>query len=1290
MSRNHAGRTNTSTAMHRSPTLPNQGFSLGMASLYALIAVCLVIAWFSPIKHAVAGKLWPPLDKGPRDAYEFVALSYGDAESPIDRSMFVRHIETLAANGYVPITMADAFGLIVDGHAVPRKAVLLTVDSDNRRTVAAVRTAIRKQRWDAVLFVSTKPVTERVGDALTWNQVRALARTRGWDVGARSHGGLELVRDADGRDRRYLASCLALDDQGRAESIAEMRDRIQNDYRTCAKLFLERLGAVPRAYAYPFGEFGQTGPRPDAIVDANVRAADAAFDLAFTTGDLGLNTPFSDPLRVNRLSVPPAWSERDLLDAVTRAFDTVDRVEDSDLARRKPGWTIDRGLAARDGDALVISAAPEAAMARAWIGGSDLRRDFSATLRVRLDKGSLSVFTRARPDLSTYVELKLNTDGEVTLVQKSSPNLPPLTLATSRTVVNSAREYRVDVYLREQHFDATIDGVRLFQERVRLVGEAEPGLLGIGTASVGTGEARVHVNSARLESRRSALASWTLEEGYDSYVIDWIHRNANRLTDISPPWTHLQLPTPAPTGETTDTAIFRKLARIHSLRLIPKADIADDQAFAYWTPGVLAERVNTLDCDGFFANFSEFASLRVSQLEQWLQQCSRMLSRTGKPLLVRLPPLMERLAAVNSLLAVIPSVEIVTGVDVQLPAVGVAITPITEETVPAPTQAQQRSLPVAFEIDEAGPEDAADSKELRIRRLRERAEGAFLSGSYEKAIAAFSDWHRIEPSAARPLSRIGDALVNLGYHDEAIDFYGQSLSIDPGQTDLAVRQARLLTSVNRGEEAKELLNAYARLFPNDTQVMFAQAEWLYKQNRLTEAKTRIQRILELKPDDFDATLFMLRLSGLPQEREAAMDKLLALADVPEKHYQVVNAIWQYDLLTLADSHILVQLLERIEASNEDARVRGIIKKLHPRTDVVREDFTTGLSEEWHLDGAAKSATNGILTVTATPTRQEFSMRLLRSERWRDSFIEADVRNAEGGFWLYARRSRDHLVRFGFDPEADRIYVQAWKGQNNDIVVSQFIPWEHTTVSGRFRLEIRGNGIVAMLDGKPVFDVVLPLPEDFGLGWVSLAVHTSERGKASVALGGLKAGPLPVRLAMLPAAPATANVDTELAEMRGLLGSVTDFSPAWFAVDADGNWSSSIQADADFFKLFSRYYRVRFVPTVRIEQADAVAAEDLLTVTRTHGLDGLVLVFKEMPPDRWFNQMDTELRDPGLDLIALAPSGEKDRMIMRRVAASRTVFHNDAQSAVSVIDANDTVAVEGLADDQPAVMRFVQP
>jgi tetratricopeptide (TPR) repeat protein len=689
-------------------------------------------------------------------------------------------------------------------------------------------------------------------------------------------------------------------------------------------------------------------------------------------------------------------------------------------------------------------------------------------------------------------------------------------------------------------------------------------------------------------------------------------------------------------------------------------------------------------------NFEKHSDLRVEPLENWLLQTSKMLSGYGRPLLVRLPPMLERLAAVNSLVAVIPAVEIVTGIGVNLPLGAVRAPTIEEEVITEPEGETLQTLPVAFAIADKPIESEASTIDTRVRTLREEAEAAFNRGAYEKAIATFSEWHQADPKTPRPLSRIGDALISLGYHDEAAGFFRQSLNLAPGQVDLAVRQARLLTNLNRKESAKDLLNSYARLFPDNLDILFAQAEWLYKQDRSAEAQTRIERILSLDQNNFDASLFLLRLAADETSRTLAVDRLMALSTTPERHYDLANAVWQYDLLTLPDSHLLVTMLEDISSKTKDPRVQTIVNKLRPRTDTITEAFDAshGLSDAWQIDGASASVTDTELTIRANPSREEFTVRLLRSERWRDSFIEADISDINGGFWLYARRSRNHLIRFGFDSGEDRIYLQAWKGKNNEIVLNQFIPWAKPSGNTTIRLEVRGNGIVASIDGKEAFDVPLAMPGDFGLGWAAFSVHSRERGEGSVTLSRLQSGPLPVRLALLPPAPAVENANAELENLQQQLGSVTDFSPDWFAIDESGSWSSQSSVDDDFFRLYSRYYRIRLVPTVRVAAGAEVLPEDILTVTRTHNFDGLVLLFESMPKEDWFERMDRELGSPGLDLLAVAFDDLSKEGSMRGIAASRTLFQGAGIiEGVPVVDCQDPEAEPPENETGRAILLF---
>ncbi len=1234
-----------------------------MKLLYTLIVLCLCIAWFAPVRDAFTRRMWPSIASGPREAYTFIALAYGEYEdqtrnvSPIQN--IDQHLDALSANGYKPISLQDALSLIQLGKPVPGNAVLITVDSYKRKIIAQANKALRNHGWNGVLFVPTKPVNERAKGAVSWSQLKGLVDSSNLDVCSMGHHGIETVKSAaDTSTGNYLTTQLWIDDDNRLESIAELQARVVRDHNQSRELVKAHLDSTPLAYAYPYGDFGQFCHPDDYVSQLNLSASASFYELAFMSGGVGLNTMFSDVSRLNRLRVSPTWSAAELIDALEANHAGAGEIEDIDLARRTSGWISDWGMLSLAENGIRLEAAPNTKGARAWMAGSDLRRDLSATVRFSINKGNASIYLRASDDDSSYILLQLSPSGTAIIQQKTSWESPIITLASTRTPIRSGRQHTLNVFLRDSYFDALLDGLPIFQQSVRLRGNMQAGKFGISTMAETAGTADVLVSDAVVQSRQSTLASWDLPPKYEPYIMDWLHQHAGRLTEISPTWTQLQKATIQYTDR-DEASVYRRLARMYNLRLMPKIVIESDEDLTKWTPTLLADRMGESDCDGLYVSFERYADLKVARLDNWLRQTSKKLSGYGRPILVRLPPMLERLAAVNALVAVIPAVEIVTGQGSSLPVATLNAKPIQEDIISEPDPKTVRALPVAFAITDKSDDDGETTGSMKINELREEAEGAFLRGAYESAIAAFSQWHQLDPSSPLPLTRIGDALVSMGYLDEAVGFFRQSLSLDPGQIELAVRQARLLTNLNERERAKGLLNSYARLFPNNTDILFAQAEWLYRENRNSEAEARIERILTLDQYNFDASLFMLRLASDETSRQQAVDRLMALSNTPERHYDLANAVWQYDLLTLPDSHLLISMLEDIASQSKDERVQVIVNRLRPRTEPVTETFTdgTGISDAWQIDGAVARVKEGQLSIQANPSRDEFTVRLLRSERWRDSYVETEISDVEGGFWLYGRRSRNHLVRFGFDENEDRLYLQVWKGKNNDVVLNQFIPWSIPQDSFTLRLEVRGNGISAQINGKPVFDVPLAIPGDFGLGWMAISGHSRNRGESSVALKRIDSGPLPVRLAMLPQEPDESGDSPQLKQLHNMLGSITDLSPDWFSIDKDGAWNSQPGADDDFFRVFARYYRIRLVPTVRIAPGAKVLPSDILTVTRTHDFDGLVLLFEEMPPDAWFEQMDRELGGPGLDILAVAMDDYSSTGSMRGVAASRTLFQS---------------------------------
>lgn len=1267
-------------------------------ALYVIVGVCLCLAWAAPVRDIISRRLWPAPDLGPRDAYSFTALAYTQAPRahedgvPVKHAPIHDHIDALVANGFVPVTLKDVTSLLHRGSPLPRKAVLLTVDAGSKEFLHDICSAAWRFGWNGVAFFNTAQLADGNDGTPDWRTVRKLARNSRWETGLSGHMAAQTVPTAGG-EGRYLTSRMWLAEAGRHESDKEFQLRVAADYQTALALAAGQLGSEPAAYAYPGGDFGQYGADDGNLArTVNLQAASSTFDLAFTLGAVGRNTMYTDSRRLNRLEVDPDWTAGDLIEALKQANRPVELVEDVDMTRRATGWTADRGRFEIGKEGLTIAAAGASGGANVWLGGSDARRDFSATIDFSLHDGIAGFYARADADRSAYLLIEFDADGNAVLKQKSVLQESPVVLARTRTAVRKGKQHQLAVFMRDSNINVTVDGLMVFNTHEQASGLMKSGLIGASaTADRADGKASMTIGKLLLQRRRSTLASWDFPETLDPYAINWIQKHGSRLTEISPPFERLANSGTQREQERQTTHIYRRLAGLYNLRLTPCLRISTDKELAAWTPVSLAGTLADLDCDGLYVNFEHYDKVQIGTLENWLRQTGKMLSGAGRPVLVRLPRMLDRLSAVYSLLAMIPSVEIVTDSETQVALESAQAKQIHEEVIATPTQEELNSLPPAYAIDEPDSASRQQTIEMRLRELIDEGETAFQRGLYEGAIAAFSEWHRLAPESPVPPRRIGDALSNLGYHDEAAGFYRQSLDIAPAQIDLATRYARLLGDIGRKTEARSILNTYARLFPESGDVLLAQAEWLYRENRSEEARQRAARVILLEPDHFEATLFMLRIAENEITRTEAIEQLMSISKTGEQQFKLISAIWQHDLLTYQNSHLFIKVMDQIARENPDPRILEMIRRLDPLDKTVAEDFqtTAALSPHWQVEGAEAAVQDGRLSVRAAPARNEFSVRLLRSERWRDSFIEVATAEVNGGFWLYGRRSRNHLVRFGFDPGGERLNLQVWKGRNNDVVASQFTPWVFPEGGCTLRLEIRGKGVTGLVDGKPVFEVPLALPEDFGLGWTAFAVHANERGRASAAIRQLASGPLPVRIALTPDAPADNDNGAQTARLRGTLDVLTDVSPDWFSIDSSGSWNSSISEESDFFRLFARYYRLRLTPTVRVSPDAAVTADDIITVCRTHGFDGLVLWFETMPGESWFDAMDRDLNAPGIDVVAIGGSIDSGTATIRGIAASRTLFRK-LGTAVPLSLVN-TASENGQPDirqtDDPVMFRF---
>jgi hypothetical protein len=163
-------------------------------------------------------------------------------------------------------------------------------------------------------------------------------------------------------------------------------------------------------------------------------------------------------------------------------------------------------------------------------------------------------------------------------------------------------------------------------------------------------------------------------------------------------------------------------------------------------------------------------------------------------------------------------------------------------------------------------------------------------------------------------------------------------------------------------------------------------------------------------------------------------------------------------------------------------------------------------------------------------------------------------------------------------------------------------------------------------------------------------------------------------------------------MHVLLSYISDLAPDWYNVNADGQWEANINPEADFYRIFANYHRLRLTPLVRVDRGATIQPDDIITLCRTHGYNGFTLLFNTMPNEAWFDMMDQALNIPGIDLIAVEQTAPGFPATVRGIAGSSTLFPQAHKAnPASMIPCSDmestTNAVPQLDEHNPAILVF---
>ncbi len=142
-------------------------------------------------------------------------------------AQFDSQIRHLKENGFTVLPLSQIVDRLRSEQPLPDKTIALTIDDAYASVIEYGLPKLKAAGFTATLFVSTKPLDDKLPGYMTWDDVRR-AIQMGFDIGAHTSS------------HAHLAD-LSLEEVGR--EIAESNARYKSE-----------LGFIPELFAYPYGE----------------------------------------------------------------------------------------------------------------------------------------------------------------------------------------------------------------------------------------------------------------------------------------------------------------------------------------------------------------------------------------------------------------------------------------------------------------------------------------------------------------------------------------------------------------------------------------------------------------------------------------------------------------------------------------------------------------------------------------------------------------------------------------------------------------------------------------------------------------------------------------------------------------------------------------------------------------------------------------------------------------------------------------------------------------------------
>lgn len=325
--------------------------------------------------------------------YQLAVLEFGrvtkkPTETGLTAAKMEGYIRALKAQGFVPVRASEVIDAFQRGIPLPPKSVLLSFDGGYLSTYAAVHDLLAREKCPALMLLESGCQERRDSAFLYWDRLSLMLDSGIWELG--THG---FIRAKKGHDDSAKTGEMAFQESKKFIESHLSKAKVQ--------VYSPLVGHTPLLSE---GQESVNGPA-----------------LAFHADLFGINVQGTNPRKLRRLHVEPAWSSEQLLRRLEWSMaDPKEMANANDLL---PRWVPDRPELVSWADGLVLDGAWRNSV---WLAGSCWAEDWVLEARVRIDSGEFWFIQEH--DFGKRHWRFGGKDGKL-YFQDRTPGSPPVTLA---------------------------------------------------------------------------------------------------------------------------------------------------------------------------------------------------------------------------------------------------------------------------------------------------------------------------------------------------------------------------------------------------------------------------------------------------------------------------------------------------------------------------------------------------------------------------------------------------------------------------------------------------------------------------------------------------------------------------------------------------------------------------------------------------------------------------------------------------------------------------------------------